>query len=151
MASLSSSSSLKRSIDDIEESEENILSNKKINYTLSSFKVRIIDMFKDANLIAPTQLLEVIDQSDRKSAKRCDSDRRKEVYKSLCWYLDCRHLRGVGQTYVYPVQLSDLIRKQYPANIHNYTKIKTTKNGSLVVVKEEDKFYVQLSDFCKSV
>jgi hypothetical protein len=57
MASSSSSSSMKRSIDDIETANENISPNKRMNLAHTPFQLKIIDMFKDDNLIAPSQLL----------------------------------------------------------------------------------------------
>jgi hypothetical protein len=57
MASSSSSSSIKRSIENIEASKENISPNKKMNLAHTPFQLKIIDMFKDVNLMAPTQLL----------------------------------------------------------------------------------------------
>ncbi len=53
----SSTSSLKRSIDNIEMSKENIPSNKRMNLEHTPFQLKIIDMFKDVNLTAPTQFL----------------------------------------------------------------------------------------------
>jgi hypothetical protein len=53
----SSSSSLKRSIEDIEPSKENMPLDKKMNLEYTSFQLQIIDMFKKNDLIAPTQLL----------------------------------------------------------------------------------------------
>jgi hypothetical protein len=57
MASSSSSSSIKRSIDNIETSKENVPCNKRRNLAHTPFQLKIIDLFKDVNLIAPTQLL----------------------------------------------------------------------------------------------
>jgi hypothetical protein len=51
------SSSIKRSIDNIEISKENISRNKKMNLAHAPFQLKIIDMFNDVNLIAPTELL----------------------------------------------------------------------------------------------
>jgi hypothetical protein len=53
----SSSSSLKRSIDNIETSKENISSNKRMNLEHTPFQLQIFDMFKDVNLTASTQFL----------------------------------------------------------------------------------------------
>ena len=53
----SSSTSLKRSIDTIETSKENIPSDKRINLEHTPFQLKIIDIFKDVNLTAPTQFL----------------------------------------------------------------------------------------------
>ncbi len=53
----SSSLSLKRSIDDIEASKENMPSDKKMNLEHIPFQLKTIDMFKNVNLMAPTQLL----------------------------------------------------------------------------------------------
>ncbi len=60
MASSSSSSSsrlIKRSIDDVQGSKENISPNKRINLEYTSFQIKIIDMFKNVDLIAPNQLI----------------------------------------------------------------------------------------------
>ncbi len=57
MASSSSSSSIKRSIDNIEMSKENISPKKRMNFAHTPFQLKIIDMFKDVNLMTPTQLL----------------------------------------------------------------------------------------------
>jgi len=53
----SSSSSLKRSVDDTEASKENIPLNKRMHLERTPFQLKIIDMFNDVNLIAPTELL----------------------------------------------------------------------------------------------
>ncbi len=57
MASSSSSSSIKRSIDNSQMSKENISPKKKKNLAYTTLQLKIIDMFKDVNLMAPTQLL----------------------------------------------------------------------------------------------
>ncbi len=58
MASSSSSSRLiKRSIDDVQASKENISPNKRINLEYTSFQIEMIDMFKNVDLIATNQLL----------------------------------------------------------------------------------------------
>ncbi|CAF3169601.1 unnamed protein product, partial [Rotaria socialis] len=57
MVSSSSSSSLKRSIDHVDMPKENITPNKKINFTPTMFQSKIINMFKDANLTIPINLL----------------------------------------------------------------------------------------------
>jgi hypothetical protein len=64
MASSSSSSaaaatsrSMKRSIDSVEASKENVSPNKKANLEYTPFQMKIIDMFKSVDLVAPTQLL----------------------------------------------------------------------------------------------
>ncbi|CAF2235579.1 unnamed protein product [Rotaria magnacalcarata] len=144
-----SSKSIKRSIDNIEPSKENISPNKKMHLEDTSFQRKILDMFKDVGLTAPTQLLDLVDRFHRSSLNRCDKDRRKELYKNLSWYLDRRNVRDCGQAYVLPAVFNDLIRREYPEGVQNYSEVKTIKNGKLVLVKEEDKCYVQLSDFCK--
>jgi len=53
----SSSSSVKRSIDDIETSKENIPLDKKIHLEHTSFQSKIIEMFKNVGLVTPVQLL----------------------------------------------------------------------------------------------
>ncbi len=93
----------------------------------------------------------MVDRVDKGSFNLCDTQRRKELYKNLSSYLDLRHIRVPSQTYVFPVQFNELIRKEYPENVRNYTQIKTMKNGKLLLVKEVDKCYVQLSDFLKNV
>ncbi|CAF3995521.1 unnamed protein product, partial [Rotaria magnacalcarata] len=57
MTSSSSSSSLKRSIDHVDMPNDNISPNKKINFTPTMFQSKIINMFKDANLTIPINLL----------------------------------------------------------------------------------------------
>ena len=95
-------------------------------------------------------LIDLVDQIYVNSTNRCDGDRRKELYKNLSSYLDRRHVREPGQTYIFPVEFTELIRQEYPENVRNYTQIKTMKNGRLIVVKDEDKCHVKLSDFCKN-
>ncbi len=56
-SSLSSSASMKRSIDNIETANENISPKKRMNLAHTQFQLEIIDMFKQDNLIAPSQLL----------------------------------------------------------------------------------------------
>ncbi|CAF1631483.1 unnamed protein product, partial [Adineta ricciae] len=53
----SSSSSLKRSIDDDQSLKGNIPLDKKMNLGYTSFQSKIIDMFKKNNFIGPFQLL----------------------------------------------------------------------------------------------
>ncbi|CAF3605827.1 unnamed protein product [Rotaria socialis] len=151
MVSSSSSSSLKRSIDHVDMPKENISPNKKINFTPTMFQSKIINMLKDANLTIPINLLELVGQVDRNFSNPSDKDRRKELYKGLSCYLDHRNVRDRGQTYIFPIPFNDIIRQQYPRNVQNYAQIKTMKNGKLIMVKEEDKCYVQLSDFCKRI
>ncbi|CAF3924002.1 unnamed protein product, partial [Rotaria sp. Silwood1] len=53
----SSSSSLKRSIDNVEVSKENISPKKRINLELTSFQLKIVDIFNNVDLTTPTELL----------------------------------------------------------------------------------------------
>lgn len=53
----SSSTSTKRSINNVEATKEEISSKKKMISEHNQFQIKIINMFKDADLTAPTELL----------------------------------------------------------------------------------------------
>lgn len=51
------SSSLERSISKVEPSKENISPNERMNLELTPFQLKMVDIFKNADLSTPTELL----------------------------------------------------------------------------------------------
>jgi hypothetical protein len=80
---------------------------------------------------------------------RSDGEHRKELYTRLSQYLDRRHVRNRGQTYIFPDLINQMIRCRFPNDIRAFEKVKSFKNGKLTDVSEENKYYVQWEDFCK--
>ena len=83
-------------------------------------------------------------------ANRNDAEHRKELYTRLSAYLDQRQVRNYRQTYILPDLIHQLIRCRFPNDIRAYHTVKTLKNGKLSDVSEENKYYVQWKDFCKT-
>ena len=100
-------------------------------------------------LVVCFRIVDALDRVETSKSNRNDSEHRKELYTRLSQYLDRRHVRDHGQTYVFPDLINQLIRCRFPSDIHAYSKVKTFKNGKLVDVSEENKHYVKWEDFCK--
>lgn len=95
--------------------------------------------------------IDLIDAFKTSKTNRSDVEHRKELYSRLSSYLDRRQVRNRGETYIFPELITEMIRCRFPNDIRSYDTVKTVKSGTLSIISEEKKHYVQWEDFCKEI